>query len=198
MIYISLAANSGKSYGTAVEAAKSFDHVHIIDSGQVCGGEGILVLHAAQLAMQGKTTEEIVRTVNREKSRVVSRYIIPSVGIFYQNGYTGKFVMQLCKWFRVHPVLQMRKSRITITGVMLGDMKKVRKQLVRYTLSHKNKIDEGAVFASHVNLSIKEQNELKDTINSCVSFEQLYLNKASFSVACSVGLGAFGLSYFKK
>lgn len=198
IIYISLASNSGKSYGTAVEAAKSFDHVHIIDSGQVCGGEGILVLHAAKLAMQGKTTEEIIKSVNREKNRVVSRYILPSAGIFYQNGYTGKLVMQICKLFRLHPVLQMKKSRITITGVMVGDMKRARKQLVRYTLSHKNKIDEKAVFASHVALSIKEQNELKDTISSCVSFEQLYFTRASFTVACSVGIGAFGLSYFKK
>lgn len=198
VIYISLASNSGKSYGTAVEAAKSFDHVHIIDSGQVCGGEGILVLHAAKLAMQGKTTEEIIKSVNREKNRVVSRYIVPSVGIFYQNGYTGKLVMQICKLLRLHPVLQMKKSRITITGVMVGDMKKARKQLVRYTLLHKSKIDEEAVFASYVALSIKEQNELKETIKSCVPFEQLYFNRTSFTTACNVGLGAFGLSYFKK
>ena len=198
LIYISLAANSGKSYGTAVEAAKSFDHVHIIDSGQVCGGEGLLVMHAAKLAMQGKTTEDIIKSVNREKNRVVSKYIMPSVGIFYQNGYTGKLMMQICRLLQLHPVLQMKKSRITITGVMIGDMKKARKQLVRYTLSHKSKIDEEAVFASHVALSIKEQNELKETINSCVSFDQLYFNRTSFSTACNVGLGAFGLTYFKK
>lgn len=80
----------------------------------------------------------------------------------------------------------------------MGDMKKARKQLVRYTLLHKSKIDEEAVFASYVALSIKEQNELKETIKSCVPFEQLYFNRTSFTTACNVGLGAFGLSYFKK
>lgn len=198
IIHISMGANSGKSYGIAVEAAKSFDHVHIIDSTQICGGEGLLAVHAAQLAGAGESTEVIIESVNKVKGMIVSRYIMPSVDIFYQNGYTGKTVRNICRLLHVHPVLQMKKSRISISGIMFGDIGKARKTMVRRMLKHKHKINNEAVFVSHVALNSKDQNELSQAIMDQVEFERLYLNRAAFSTACNVGLGTFGLAYCKK
>ena len=39
-------------------AAKGFDHVHVIDSGQISCGQGLVTLYAAKLAMEGKSPEE--------------------------------------------------------------------------------------------------------------------------------------------
>ena len=48
-----MAAHVGKSYETAVTAAKGFDHVKVIDSEQISGGQALIVLYAGKLAMEG-------------------------------------------------------------------------------------------------------------------------------------------------
>ena len=65
VVHISLASRAGRSYSIAAAAAKGFDHVHIVDSGQISCGQGLITLYAAQLANQGMDAVEIVRQLRK-------------------------------------------------------------------------------------------------------------------------------------
>ena len=84
VIYISLASKTGKCYGNAKEAAKGFSHVHVIDSGYISTGQGLLVLQAAKMVQDGATVEQIENEIERLKSKIAASYILPKVTILYQ------------------------------------------------------------------------------------------------------------------
>ena len=57
VIHVSLSSKCGRSHGVAVAAAKGFDHVNVIDSGQISCGQGLVVLYAAKLVAEGNKAQ---------------------------------------------------------------------------------------------------------------------------------------------
>ena len=86
VIHFAVSSRCGESYNVAVKAAKGFDHVRVIDSGQVSGGQGLLVMHAAKMAKEGKRVEQICEEIEKLKSNVRISFLMPSAYIFSQRG----------------------------------------------------------------------------------------------------------------
>jgi DegV family protein with EDD domain len=197
VIHVSMAENSGKSYGIAVAAANGFDHVHIIDSGQISGGEGLVAIYAAKLAQEGMSCSKICDAVNDMKSHVASRYFAVGADMFYRNGYTSAVSAKMCRTFNLHPILGMKQSRIRIIGFESGDINKSIRRYIRKLLRSKKKINRDVVVITHVGCSVKQQQFIKAEIKKCVAFDRVVIQKASLSNACNVGIGTVGIAYYK-
>lgn len=198
VVHISMAKDAGVSYQTAVSAAKGFDHVHVLDSGHISGGAGIVVMAAAKKAMEGATIEEIFATVERVKNRIENRFILPSLRIFYDHGYANSLLARILKSTNGHPILTMKQSRLVVTGMRLGTLEQAKRFFVISHLSHRKKIDTKVVVITHAGCTVKEIEELKQLILSRVPFENVIVEVASVSNACNAGEKSVGIAYLKK
>lgn len=198
VIHISLAANSGKSYGIAVTAAKSFDHVRVIDSGHISCGEGLIVLKAAQMARDGASADEIVDVIERLKHNVETKFVMQSAKTFYQNGYTNRVTAAVCELFHMHPILRMNKGRITIMGVYIGNLENTWKLFCRNLLWNRKAIDSKVVSITYVSLNVAQREMIKNEILKRYPFEQVIMQKASFSNAVNTGPYTVGVAFYKK
>ena len=63
IVHFSISSEMSSAYSNAVEAAKNFKNVYVIDSRSLSTGIGLLVLYAAKLAQKGASVEEIVSSV---------------------------------------------------------------------------------------------------------------------------------------
>ena len=69
-IIITIASELSGCYRNACFASEGKHNVHVIDSRSACLGQGLLVKRAVQLRDEGKTCQEIVDTLEKEKSHV--------------------------------------------------------------------------------------------------------------------------------
>lgn len=198
VIHISMAEKVGKSYGVAVAAAAGFDHVRVINSGQISCGEGLLVIYAAQLARDGVPAEEICNRIDALKSRIHTRFIMPNAHVFYQNGYTNRITAKLCNLFHAHPVIYMTHSHVFILGAYFGKLENAWKRFIQFHLGNKNSIDTRIVYITYTNLTAQQQEYIKEEIMKQIPFEQVIMRKASFSTACSAGVETMGFAFLKK
>ncbi len=198
LIHISLAQNAGKSYSNAVIAAKGFGHVHIINSGHISGGQGLVVLYAAKLAMEGFTVAEICEKVEKIRNNIKTEMVIPDVEAFYRNGYTNQFMYKLFKRFKLRPVLTIRKSKVIIKGALVGSMESTWKRAIKYSLIRKRKINTDIIIVTHVGCSIRQQEFIKNEILKNVKFERVIIQKGSVSNACNSGVGAVTIAFYEK
>lgn len=196
VIHITLASRAGKSHGIAVEAAKGFDHVDVVDSGQISCGEGLLALFAAQMAMDGKNADEIIKLVEKMRDRIHTRLILPSADIFYQNGHMRAFGATACKILQFHPYIAMTQRNAVPVGLLWGNTEKAWKQGIRWQMRNKKKIKRDVVFITHVGCNVKQLEWLKKEILKCVPFERVIIQKASFTNACNSGMGTIGISFY--
>lgn len=199
MIYISMASNTGKSYANAVAAAKGFDNVHVIDTGHISCGEGLLVLIAADMVHHGCTSaEEICNEVNHAKKYVESSYILQDIRRFYEGGFTNRLTAAVCQRLDLHPVLHMKNSRLRICGFRFGKMDAAKRRYIRRSLCKKKQIDERVVFIIHAGCSVRQQKDFVDEVLKNIPFEKVIIQKVSVSCASNAGIGTMGLAYLTK
>ena len=198
IIYISMASGSGHCYENAVEAAKGFAHVHIVDSAHISSGQALLVLHAAKMASEGATVQEILSEIEQIKSKIKASYILPNTRIFYQKGFTDKITAQICDAFKLHPVLGTMRNKITVLGVRAGKLEKVWKQYIRFHLRKTSHIDDRIVYVVHAGCTVRQQEFLLEEINRNMKFKQVIFTQASSSSVCNAGLGSVGFAIYQK
>lgn len=197
VIHFALSSRCGGSYEVAVKAARGFDHVHVVDSEQISGAQGIIVLHAAKLAMEGKKVEEICEEIEKLKPHIKMKFIMPGAHIFSQNGRARAITAKACQRFQLHPIGEMRQGRAKLLGLLGGNLETAWMQGIRWALWHKRKIQRDIIYVTHVGCSVRELEKIKREILRCVPFARVEIQKASFTTACSAGVSSIGLAFFE-
>lgn len=198
VIYIAMASGTGNCFDNATEAAKGFDHVHIIDAAHISAGQALVVLHAAKLAAEGIPVNDIIREIENIKSRVKASYILPSTRIFYQRGFTDKFTAKICDMFKLHPVLGTFNNKISVLGVRIGKLETVWKSYIRYHLRNSSRIDDRIIYVIHAGCTVKQQEMILEEIKRTMNFKQIIFTQASASSVCNSGLGSIGFAVYYK
>ncbi len=196
VIHVAMGSRTGKSYHTAMIAAKSFDHVHVIDSGQVSGGMGLVTLIAAWLAADGKNVEEICQEVERMKGNVQTCFIMPGADVFWQSGRTSAVVAKACRMLHLHPMAVMRQGRVVLSHFMGGSLESAWRWGIHWHLRKKRKISRRIIVITHVGCSVKQLDWIRNEIQKCVPFERIMIQKASLTVACNSGVESIGIAYY--
>lgn len=198
IIHITMAKGCGKSYGIAKEAAKNFDHVHVVDSGQLSTGQSILVLFASQMAMSGASVDEIIRGIQKLKPRIKTQFILPSVNLFTKGGYMKGVIPKVAQILGCHPIVYLKNSKIHLGRILLGNYEKTRYSFLKKIARRHGRTGVGDIFISHVAINAKILEAMKNEIEKKKPDCDVYINKASFSAACSTGIGSLCVSYVKK
>lgn len=197
VVHIAMASRVGKSYETAVLAAKSFDHVHVIDSGQLSGGMGLVALGAAQSAQAGKSVEEIMEETEVIKKKIRTHYVIPNADIFRQSKRVSALAAGLCQLMHLHPVVVMRQSKTAVSMLLGGELESAWRWSIRTYMRKKRKISRKIVVVTHAGCSVKQLEGLADEIQKYVGFDRVIIQKASLTVACSSGMESIGIAYYE-
>ncbi len=196
VIHISVSEHVGQAYEVASIASSGFDHVHLIDSGHISGAEGILVLCAAQMAMKGEKVEDICAELERVRDRVRGRYLMPNTRYLLQNGKLSPAVSRFFEVMKIHPSFRMSRGRLVLVGGRTGDMERAWKQFVRLHLIGRRRIDRGIMIITHVGLSVRQQDMIREEVLKRVPFEKVIVQRASFTIACSSGMYAIGMAFY--
>ncbi len=196
VVHISVAENVGSTFGNAMAAAQCFDHVRVIDSSQISCGQGLVVLYAGKLAMEGYSAQVICEKLEQVKSRIESRFFVQSAISLHQNGFLGKTVNRMCGLLELHPVLKVSRGKLSVRGFGIGRTEGAGKRFIRWKLFRKGRINTDVVFISHVGCTVEQQEMIRREVLRRIPFKKVIMQRASVTVACHSGPGAFGLAYY--
>ncbi len=198
VIYFSMASSCGRCYNNALEAAKSFGHVHVIDTSAISSGQGLIVLGAAKMAQDGMSCADIEKNIAKWRAKLVSSYMLPSVHIYGEKGFAGKFITRVGEFFKLHPVIGMINGKLGIHGVGSGRMEKAWRDYIHFYLRNKNRINDDVIFIMHAGLTVRQQEIFLDEVRRHVKFKTVIISHSSVSNICNAGLGSVGFAFFKK
>ena len=198
VIHITMAKHVSNGYHNAVEAAKSFENVTVVDSGHLSSSMGLSVLYAAYMAENHASREEVVGTVKRLRRYISSAFIIDNTNAMCRAGQISRNVQILCDALLLHPVIVLRKSRMTVGSMELGSFHHVIKGYVRKALKNARNIDRRILFITYAGMDEKSLEYIQELVRQYCPFERVYLQKASSAIASNCGPGSFGLLFMKK
>lgn len=198
VIHISTAQKTGGGYKVASAAAQGFGNVTVVDSGHLSSGLGLMVLRAAHLAKKGASVEEILKDLEKLKANVSTSFVVPSSEALYRNGKISYNVMKICEALNLHLVLSLKKSKLLLTGIKAGNMKRVYIEYIQKQFKGKKNIDTRLLFITYAGCTSKQLKEFKDEVLKYQKFERIIFQKASATISSNCGLGTMGVLYIKK
>ncbi len=198
VIHITMAKHAGQGYHNALEAAKSFENVTVLDSGHLSGGMGLCVLYAASMAEKHAPKAEIILTVKDLRRYISSTSILDSTHMMCQAGKIPKRIQVLCDALLLHPIIRLRQSKMVVSGMAIGNFTHVARHYVRKMLINSRNIDRRVLFITYVGMNEEKLRYIRSLVQQYCPFERVYLQKASSAVASNCGPGSFGLLFMKK
>lgn len=198
VIHITMAKQASEGYHNALEAAKSFDNITVIDSGHLSSSLGLAVLYAASMAERHAGKDEIIQAVEGLRGRLASSLIIDSTHMMCQTGRLSKRIQVLCDTLLLHPVIMMRRNRMVVGGVEIGNFAHVAKNYVRKMLRDAGNIDRRVLFITYAGMDESSLAYIQGLVRQYCPFERVYLQKASAAIASNSGPRAFGLLFMRK
>lgn len=197
IIHITVAKGINGNYNKAMEAAKGFGHVHVIDSGHISGGQGLMVLRAAQLAQDGKSVSEICEELESIRDKIDTQMLLPGSMLFFKNGYTGSITAKICERFHLRPVIRIKRSRLNVYGTRWGDIDSARRRFIHFHLDNSQKYEKQIIFITHAGCSVKEQDSVLEEVRRCAEFNQIIISPTCVSNACTTGMGTIAYAVFR-
>lgn len=198
VVHITMAKHSSNGYYNALEAAKSFENVTVLDSGHLSSSMGLAVLYAASMAEKHASRAEIVKAVTKIRRYISSAFIIDSTHMMCQSGQISKRIQILCDALLLHPVIVLKNSRMIVGGMEMGSFERVAKRYIRKALLNPRSIDRRILFITYAGMDSKRIQYIQDLVKQYCPFERIYLQKASPAIASNCGPGSFGLLFMKK
>ncbi len=199
IIHLSVGAGLGESYNKACEAAESFDHVRVVDTGQVSGGLGLLALTAASWVTKGVGADKIYSDITALCEYVDTNVVLPSSDVFVQSAKMSALIGAFFNAFNFRPVMRINKSVQLFVSVMTGSDDSVIRKHISQSMIGKGRIAPGSkVIFSHVGLTHKQQELAYDMLTKYYEPENIIVQKTSVTVAGTVGDKAIGLSFYRR
>ncbi|MBP0972519.1 MAG: DegV family EDD domain-containing protein, partial [Oscillospiraceae bacterium] len=177
----------------AMEAARAFDNVQVIDTGHLSSGQGLLVLEACRMVEEGKSPAEITAHLAKLSSRVHTSFVVDDLEFLHRAGQVSQKVAELTRSFMVRPILKLRRGRMVVGGVCFGSREHAWRSYIAGVLRKKPFIDTRVAFVTYVGLSKREMDWIREEIENHIHFEKIYFQKASPAIAVNCGPGTFGV-----
>ncbi len=198
VIHITMARHVSDGYQNALEAAKSFENVTVLDSGHLSSGMGLAVLRAAHLAEHHAGKAEIVEAVKRMERYISTSYLLNTTHMMRQTGHLSRRIQILCDALLLHPVLVLKKSRMVVGSMEIGGFTRTAKKYVRRVLQESRSIDRRVLILTYSGLDERKLQYIQGLVQQYCPFERVYLQKASAAVASNCGPESFGLLFMRK
>lgn len=200
IVHITMAKRTSSAFANASEAALAFYNVSVVDSGQLSSGTGLLVLDAVNKMKNAPfaDTNELKNGIESHKRRIQTSFIMRDTEYIYRSGRLTERMNKLCTAFMIHPVIVMKNSSMVIGTVFFGSLKRARRAYIKKALRHSGGINKETLFITYVGMRREEIEEIKDIVAEYVSFENVYLQKASPAICANCGAGTFGLLFERK
>lgn len=198
VIHITATSDLSGAYPNALQASKSFDNVTVFDSTHISSGHGLMVLHAAALAEEDKSVEEICADLEKFKEVVCSNFLVPSTTALYRNGKVSGVVHRVCSNLNLHPVLHMAQNELKLWRIEVGNMKRVRRKYIKKLMQHSKQMDKRILFLTYAGCTAHQIEEILKEVEKYAHFEKVVMQKASATVSSNCGVGVFGLMYVRK
>ncbi len=195
VIAITLTSKHSSTFNSAVVAASQFDgRVHVFDSWSLSLGEGILALHAAQLAEAGHGVEDILAALTSWRERLHVLILLDTVEAIQRGGRAAPIlaaIKRVSSVFSIKPLLTIKEGSLSLDGVVRS-----RKKGIKRMVSSLDGRQVEVLAAAHTRIPELAQ-QLADVIASVADYPRadLMMVEAGPALAVHAGPGVLGMGY---
>lgn len=199
VVHFCISSDFSSTYQNARLAAKEVGSVFVVDSRNLSTGQGLLVLHAAEMAAKGHYAQEIWKVCTALTKQVEASFVIDNLDYLYKGGRCSALSAFGGNLLRLKPCIEVKDGKMLPSKKYRGKIEKVMLQYVEDRLSGRSDIDKHRIFITHTKCSEEAVRAVRDKILEIVpDFEEILETTAGATITSHCGPNTLGILFLRK
>ncbi len=199
IVHFSISSDFSSSYHNACIAAEEVGDVFVVDSRNLSTGQGLVVLHAADLAAEGKTAAEIKEECDKLTPKVEASFVVDSIDYLRKGGRCSAIAALGANLLKLKPCIEVKDGKMTPSKKYRGKIEKVIVDYVKDRLSGRDDIVKNRILITHTKCNPETVDEVRVLINELASgFNEILETTAGCTVTSHCGPYTLGILFIRK
>ena len=198
ILHINIGSGFSCSYQNACLAADDFDNVRVIDSQNLSTGQGLVVLKACELAKTCQSLDELHTQVQAFTEKVEASFLLDQLKYMVKGGRCSSAAALGANLLNLKPCIEVKNGKMGVVKKYRGNYAKCLSNYVKERLSNRDDLDMGTLFVTHTPVTDDCENAVKEAVDACSPFENVYWTEAGCTVSCHCGPGTLGVLIVRK
>ena len=199
IVHFNISSDFSSSYQNACAAAEGMDGVYVVDTRNLSTGSGLVVLHGAELAQQGKSAAEIKAACDAMVDKVEASFVVDSIDYLHKGGRCSSVAALGANLLKLKPLIEVIDGKMKAGKKYRGNIDKVILNYVADKLRGRDDIDKHRIFITHTKCSPVTVQQVRGKINELYpGFEEILETTAGCTVTSHCGPGTLGILFVRK
>lgn len=199
IVHFNISCDFSSTHHNACIAAEEVGGVYVVDSKNLSTGQGLAVLHGAEMAEQGKSAKEIFEECTALTSKIEASFVVDSIDYLYKGGRCSALAAFGANLLKLNPCIEVKDGKMSPGKKYRGNISRVMLNYVQERLNGRDDIDKHRIFITHTKCSDEDVQAVKDKIlELCPDFEEILETTAGCTVTTHCGPNTLGILFIRK
>lgn len=199
IVHFDISSEFSSTYRNACMAAEEVGGVYVVDSGNLSTGQGLVVMHGAEMAQSGKSAKEIFEECTALTSKIEASFVVDSIDYLYKGGRCSALAAFGANLLKLKPCIEVKDGKMSPGKKYRGNISRVMLSYVEERLKGRNDIDKSRIFITHTKCSDEDVKAVKQKIlEICPDFKEILETTAGCTVTTHCGPNTLGILFIRK
>ena len=171
--------------------------VRVINSQNLSTGIGLLILHAADMANEGKSIDEIEQSLATTIPRVRASFVIDTLTYLQRGGRCSPLTALAANLLSLKPMIVVEGGKMDVSKKYRGKLARVIENYVRDLEPALRKADKRRVFVTHTlqGADLHIADDVAMSLRSMEIFDEVHITTAGGVISSHCGPGTLGVLF---
>ncbi len=199
IVHFNISSEFSSSYHNACIAAKEIGEVYVVDSKNLSTGQGLVVLHGAEMAQRGKTAEEIFEECSALTSKIEASFVVDSIDYLHKGGRCSAVAALGANLLKLKPCIEVKDGKMNSGKKYRGVISRVILSYVEDRLKGRDDIDMSRIFITHTKCSNDTIEAVrKKILEISPEFKEILETTAGCTITTHCGPNTLGILFVRK
>lgn len=198
VVHISVSGKLSSCYQNARLAAEEYENVFVVDSENICTGQGYLVLCAAKWAADGLPARSIQMRLQSLAKRVELSFVLDRLDYMAKSGRCSGVLAFGANLLGIKPALEIIDGELKVVKKYRGSLASCVTKYVNDRLGDRDDIDEGLVFLSSTQPKPGCREAMIEGLQKFGKFKEGYETQIGTTIGGYSGPGTIGIVFARK
>lgn len=197
IIHFSISSFFSGTYQNACIAAAELEGVFVVDSKSLSTGEGLTILKAAQMAIDGLEANEIIEKSLDYIGRVDASFVVDTLSYLHKGGRCSAVAALGANLLKLKPCIEVKDGKMGVGKKYRGKQENVILEYVKDRLSNAQ-VENERIFITHSGCSEEIIDCVKLEIEATKLFNEIIVARAGSTISTHCGPNTLGIIFILK
>lgn len=197
LVFFTISSGMSSTYDNACLAADAYENVHVVDTGNLSTGGGLLVLAGAQMAEEGKTAADIAASCSELAEFVDASFIVNDLKFLHKGGRCSALEALGANLLHIKPCIQVAGKTLGVGKKYRGKFSSVLQHYIANQLGDLSDIDMNRIFVTHAGCSDEICDQCVAQVKEIAPFKEVLLTRAGCTISSHCGRNTLGILFIR-